>query len=864
MGEIINICRAFTFFKDKVTNYPTDYHYNSKKYITIGFFDWFNTEQVLNQYNGTLEELYSYTDELNKKLKNYESYQNVFGFRCESKKATSQPGNITDEKFWSKSGPLKFVSLIQIEKGNLKKIAKKIEEILSVYNGISYIVYKTLDKNDIILCLSSHKYELAVNALNGLYERLASDRSENYNISYSYTHFIYKTTQLCGVCLDNLDEVIPSICIKATLNNLAVTEFSIEKRINWFSKELLNSLYDSKKIPKDDYVPYEILGDTDCRFIARKVKLKNVLKLFAEDGLLCRNGNSFKKCFVSTMTSLNLKVKNFPLTHLEFRKKDKPCNYLERINNLYELFVNQDSWKEFSGLKTQIKQIINYLDYEQNQNNRESAYKMLGEPLYVALSLMNNKSNKENIENGTLIVDDIFDFINNMYLNIQSVMRSDVRFFNISDFSVMTYYVPTKLMCFYSLLFNKISDIYNTISCTSNYKYKFIIAPTNLYYTSVDQVWKHIYNQDKLITVKICERDFYNVNYLMFQSAHEVAHFVGGEDVRKRKDRLHIFCQFLFSEIIKSFIKYLESKLQGFDKQEGKMFLQYLNIVNEKFSYDSKEKLITDILNTYIEESEIKEDEFYYLDNISKYISSILNENVITNIINKYTAYYNNFILRGSELSVKSKNKFINNFKEIKNQILNENKVNDIYNDLYTNDDCKVEMIKDLCSESFSDLCAILLFDVKVDGYYKYIFSLTSNYSLEDLEFSSLLHRSSIVTYVLSNLSAQNISSSYFSFLQGKDFELKDVDIKDSDVKLNLIRKFCTNIEKQETSADVYAAKYIELCAKALCERITNQQSRDLHIELKKLYSEMCGDNIIDSINSINEFIENTTAEISE
>lgn len=863
MDEKINICRAFTFFKDKVNNYPAIFEEYTKDYITIGFFDWFNTKQVLNQYNGTLEKLYEYTYNLNEELKYYESYQNIFGFRCESNQCSSCSGNnITDDFFWKNSASLKFISLIQIEQGNLQKAVEKIERILNDYNNVSHIVYQTLDKNDIILCLSSKKYESAVKILNDLYEKLASDTSEKeekFNISYSYTHFIYKTDELSDECIKDLDEEIPSICIKATLNNLLASETSIQKRLNWYSEKLYRSLYNNKEINDSDYVPYEILGDTDCRFIARRVKLKNILKLFYKDGLLSRNGEVFGKCFVTSMTSLNLRIEDVSSEDLKFNTNHDSSEELEKINNLYNTF-SEELWNEFSGLKTQIKQILNYLYYEQNQHKGKSAYKMLGEPLYVALSLMNNKDNIESVGKGTLIVDDIFDFINNMYLNIQSVLRSDVRFFNISDFSVMTYYVPTKLMCFYSLLFNKISGFYNTLSCVSNYKYKFIIAPTNLYYTSVDQVWKHIYNQDKLITVKICERDFYNVNYLMFQSAHEVAHFVGGEDVRKRKNRLQIFCEFLFTEIIQSFIEYLEKKLKKFDVQDERIFSQYVNEVKNRFFRDSKEKMLTSYLKSYIKESNINEDEFYYLDNISKYIGSILNENVITDIINKYIAYYNDFILRESELSVKGKNKFINNLKEIKNQILNENKVNDIYNDLYTNDDCKEEMIKYLCSESFSDLCAILLFDVKVDGYYKYIFSITSDYDLAELKFSSILHRSSIVTYVLSNLSAENISSSYFSFLHGKDFKLKDYNEEDSVKRLNLIREFCTNIKNQKTSADVYAAKYIELCAKSLCEKIANQQSKDLHTKLKELYSEMCDDSIIDSINSINEFIESTTA----
>lgn len=866
MDKKRNICRAFTFFKDKVINYPTNQEENYKDYIAIGFFDWFNTKQVLNQYDSTLEKLYQYTNHLNEELKYHESYQNIFGFRCEEDKKDdcSVREYITDEIFWNNGASLKFVSLLQIEQGNLKKVTAKIESILDDCDDVSYIVYQTLDKNDIILCLSSEKYSIAVKTLNKLYEKLASNNSEKeekYNISYSYTHFIYKTTELSDEYLKNIDEEIPSICIKATLNNLAVTENSIQKRIDWYSKHLFSKLYDDNDDKDDniDCIPYEILGDTDCRFIARKVKLKNILKLFSKDELLNRDGDIFKKSFVSSMTSLNLKIDEHISDDLESIKPNEPSKMLDKINNLYDTFCEK-LWEEFSGLKTQIKQVLNYILYEENQHMRKSAYKMLGEPLYIALKLMNNETNIENIKNGTLIVDDIYDFINNMYLNIQSVMRSDVRFFNISDFSVMTYYVPTKLMCFYSLLFNKISDFYNTISDDSNYKYKFIITPTNLWYTSVNQVWKNIYNQDKLITAKICEKDFYNVNYLMFQSAHEVAHFVGGEDVRRRKDRLQIFCEFIFTEIIQSFINYLEEKSQEFDEQEKDLFLQYLDVVNNKFFKDS-EKMITNYLSSYIEESDIDEDEFYYLDNVCKYIGSIINQNTITNIINKYIASYNDFIYRKSELCIKCKNKFIMKLKEMKNQIFEENKVNDIYNELFTNDNCKEEMIRYLCSESFSDLCAILLFDVKADSYYNYIFSLTSDYNLDELKGSSLFHRSCIVTYVLANLSTENISTSYYSFLHRKNSVLKDNGANDE--KEDLIRKFCTNIESQKNSVDGYAVKYIKLCAKALCEKIGNQKSMDLHNELKVLYSNMCGDSIIDSINSINDFIENTTSEIS-
>lgn len=80
MIYLSDICRVFSLYHDRFI-YEKDSNQNDKKeYLTIGFFDWFQTHCIELKKSYDLSELYNYIAENNTKISNYESVQNMYGF----------------------------------------------------------------------------------------------------------------------------------------------------------------------------------------------------------------------------------------------------------------------------------------------------------------------------------------------------------------------------------------------------------------------------------------------------------------------------------------------------------------------------------------------------------------------------------------------------------------------------------------------------------------------------------------------------------------------------------------------------------------------------------------------------------------
>lgn len=833
----ICVCRSFTFFRDRIANRGTENL--SKEYVSIGYYDAFETQLIdTKDSEKSFSEFYTKNCELEQKVSKFQTFNNIFGLRNE------KDNEKKDEKFWStefdNTYPLTFVSLFQFEK-NINNMDTKVEKLLqntvkTLKIDVKFIIYYTLDKNDCIICFRAHNYIHVVNCLNDFYKKL------NNGIIYSYTNFIVKQNFIDGSmdCLEHINEKINSICIKAVFKNKCNLSYEIKDIVNEFTNLLSKHFYGNEseqKLNSKEIVGYEILGDTDCRFIARDIDLRKVLKLFSEEGLLNIKNEKFNKYFTSSMTSLNI------MPEESDSKEDlnlaQENSEEDELNVLFCLLINE--YKDsHPTLVVLMSKIYKYIEYFKNQSNQFYEYFLLKEPIEVLLNTIKNNSDK--IKNGELFLDEIYKALDAICSTVQGNMRLDTKMFHVTDFSTMAYYAPTKLRTLYSNVVNKISTYYSLMDRNnSKYKYKFFIIPANCVNTNVEQIWSDIIDEDKVMIVYITEKDLYNINYLSFQLAHEVAHFAGGENVRKRFIRFDFFMEFMYNTIYEQisnlFLSSIDnSSIKDVFKKCKPSFYQFFQETKSVW-INKKEKIINEL---YDKGKIEKKEHFYYKNNMKKYYSFIFAEPLLNTSLDIYLNLIRIKLKEGSY----TKNKAIE------------------YSDLFykiieiIKNDLKIKIRKDgmgfaeniliLMTECYADLSAVLLFDLNIGKYFNIIFERLKGQ--EDCFYSQLFMRACIVTSVLKDIYIDDQEIFNNSFFQFSDCFLDD------QLKIKNIKNMCETIQNGKLKIAYYTYKYLRFCAYSQIEAIKSDESLiKLRNEIKSIYIDISSMDIVRLITKINQ-----------
>ncbi|MBQ2970981.1 MAG: hypothetical protein IJE16_00350 [Ruminococcus sp.] len=871
------ICRAFTLYHDKLilsTNTTTETFNLEKDYHVIGYFDWFETKTFPMISERSLGELFKYNSELNETVSEYQAFQNVFGFIENSAK---------DSKFWDNSSTeaLKFILFLQVEKYN-ENMYKSINNILNqkCKNNKNYIVYYTLDKNDFVICFKSNKYTNVMDIINHLYRECIKER---INIIYSYTNLLLKNVEnIDKNYFSKSNELIDSICIKTILNNSYLTSIDITEKISLFTNALSEAFYgqnSKNKFSDKDIIGYEILGDTDCRFIARNVPLNKLLKQFLESGLMSKKNKLFSSLFLSSMTSLNIVQSKFGFD-IELTNNILNQDYEQRSSNL-QTNVNshiEESQKqkieeiknslgnEYIPIISLLHRINNYILYTGYQSARYESI-TLKEPFDTLLYSISK--NAEKIKNGLISTDELYEYLNNIYNNIQENMRTDIRFFGISDYSMMPYYSPTKLRAFYSIIANKISDHYSKMSELDNNIYnKFVISFTYSQATYVDQLWRELIGGHNLMLVNVTENDFYHIKDLIFQFAHEAAHFVGNEKIRNREYRLVIILKFLFNCFIYGFKEHcINELLESNDKLDNELLFLLNNSFDEipfDTFYEDNIEIVNSNLCTYmkhLKQSKFisNESDFYYMHVVENWISDFLfNSDNLMLILIKYT---NNLFCNikqkalTSQKSLKDISCMISRLKTIYNRFINS--IDKMKEDLITSNNSDFNYVKKLMSESYADISAIVLFDLSAEDYLSFISKRIHNNISDketiDYEYlaenSLLFQRSCIVLKAFSKFQNKNgleNIDSYKQFLSEMPNKWKS-----KSKYYETITKTCCAFEKNITHPCHYAYEYILKCIESHISKCDTIEQKDL----KTVYDQISSEDILSTIKYINIFI---------
>lgn len=558
------ICRALTFISYHI---PLSKSIDvSLQYKTIGFFDGLFTEKLkLNYEQEDLHALWKYTLKRTEENKGYYSFQNIFGISMD------EWNDCTDEYFWSEKAnrqfPLTFVIFMQLSSymSNEKSIQNQCVKFNKAVNqqmdsdGLSY-VYGTVDKNDFIVCIKCKSYKNAVKAIKSLH-----DTGEN--VVYSYSIFSIGRDILEEIKTDKqkyqyiFDEIIDSICFKGVTNSCDLEpKVTLDRKYYEFCKKLVKGLYgdgiEELDGEKPDRKLYDILGDDDFRLIARDVSLGNLLKEFASGGMLCYTEKEFpfylfsSSLILNTLTVSNgekkvpieLKNKNKWFEEREDKSATPFCSNLEQkminiLNVVSNACYEDEKIVTFSQAVFQLLQSLKVLE---RAPTKRYDFVSLYHPFAVLVNILESKLNKQldkQIEKYEKIgeKEEIYDFIHTISMTLHGTLRTDIQFFQIKDFNVITHYAPAKLRAFYSMWALKLSNYYNMFG-NNQRKYSFIVAPGMYKGTEVKQLFGGYEEQKQLMLITIPERHLYSVKWLSVILAHEVSHFVG-KKVRNRFGR---------------------------------------------------------------------------------------------------------------------------------------------------------------------------------------------------------------------------------------------------------------------------------------------------------------------------------------
>lgn len=849
MGD--KICRAFTLYHDKIFVNALDEEIEPKlrkDYVVIGYFDWFDTYVwSMDEKDFRLSMLFEYNNNSNRKGTCFQSFQTVFGFRNDADSMTC-----SDEDFWKESerGYLRLILYLQVAQYNVSLFNDFEKNLKERLDAEQYVIYYTLDKNDYVICFRSNHYREIIDAINHLYDKVSESGNR---IIYSYTNLLiayklFDCPDFMVLLPSGEEELIDSICIKTILNNVNIKWQTITKKIAGYCKMLSEVFYGGdaqKKHESKEIVGYEILGDNDCRFIARDVPMNSLLGLFKKEGLLNNSNKDFNYYFVSSMTSLNVGA-NRGVDFSGGIAYEYP--YPERkMPNRSDLSVLEMKLKEkdarYVHLTTLLYQTYDYISFISRQTS-EYEFNSIKDPFVLMLNLLKVAVDDYNEQLRPL--DEFYEYLSSMYSNIQENMRTDIRFYGLSDFSVMSYYSPIKLRTFYSSVVNEIAGYYKSMCEKDRYiDYQFLFFLTSTPNTYVMQMWRNEYNKNKLMMVRVSESDFYEVSDLVFQLAHEAAHFVGNEEIRNREFRFMQIINFLLTRIFHEMKYFLKAEVNDLD-------IDPIN-TTRKVNKSTVQSLVDEALNCYPFSCYLSETQdvirnraidfaetLVYYDQIKKpadlYFKSGMQENIGKFIDKKNFAknmirgYYNEIsenikkkmmiLLKDGDLTIpviKKITTLLKSFLQSINQY-----VEDYYKILISNSDSDYAYAINLMSETYADISAILLFNIDAESFCDIILKrmdLTRNY-VDDMVFMRMCVALKVMAD--NNKKSKYINDSYQSFLSkipGRWANKKELYRK--------ITEACDTLENKEY-CNHYVYLYASKCLSAQCDNLVDEKRNAL------------------------------------
>lgn len=515
------------------------------------------------------------------------------------------------ENFWNSNIPILFCSMIHIETSNveIEEKKKKIAEMIYKKTKNKAIIYYTFDYSDLVVFYKD-------SCFSNYLETIAELLYKSNMFSDSYT--IY-----------SIDK---KFLTKIKDNNIIRQDDSLIKDYSFIEENLYMSINistsDSKIINEikkyqnefDDSIIYIMFGRNDFSIINHTgniIWLANMLLLI--DNIIENNKLSIiayesfvKKELSKELINKNDKARIININILKNSADEKlidglSCNkiinplkydkiqvFCEKILELFKVepLLNRFVFPLYNINKS-ICSIAKNGFAEEFIISILDAYIRILEIIYEILCNKNDGSTFE-IENE--IANVLSDFSSVLNSQINGMMHSERQFIQSTSFNAIYYDIPPKLMAYYTTYLHNLIEIMRDVN-ESNYSC--LLEPSFDSDISVSNVV--IYDappSDRILSIKINESTFFDVNSVHRVLSHEIAHYVG-DYTRNRNMRGRKICKYIILNIVTDMFK-----LEISDEFNSTIDNIYKDLCESK--HLDKEKIYSDDLcdqltNMYIE-----------------------------------------------------------------------------------------------------------------------------------------------------------------------------------------------------------------------------------------------------------------------
>lgn len=632
------------------------------------------------------------------------------------------------DRFWeTEETALLFLTLVNVSPYvSLEDTEKHIQKCCKEQN---HLIYRSFEYNEILIFCKTDSFEKYMNSVTRLnYTALAGESSP-----------VLDTITICGFGKKSRknvkDKIDAHLCLGATdyqelqnylktvktQLNLPVQDLTIQTNQNvnprwtigrndtsiFLSSVTFEQLYKAYIIYANQYAKYRPFISTLDLTIWPRSNENDCLELTSPTALNLSQQSHLPKLY-ETIKEMERRYKQL------YKKLESPedmvfLRFLYDLENMVTNSMTIQLAKDFSAcLVPQLQDFIKYMTK-------------------VCTTPFTESSDND-------LKDLLEETVNNFYLSIITLVNSTVhsnrQFIQIPHCGVTAFEMPPKLMAYYGIMARSIVSVLTDPS--EDILYGVMLSPKLVDELAVDSMPLKKYSEpDHMISVSISEEMFYHPRRTTQILGHEIAHFAGNL-ARLRNQRRQLIIAYHIQKILEDLLTTFQNRLGGATGETLDQVLDPMDLLNfskrlaeEMFPFSSEQYALDASLNQLKEQIRnlgpniLQDEESYniivntllfpvdkkplFQQSLDEYMNRLTKgflDTQKTNADNLCSAYM--LKLRGEALFADISNTFITEWNKYKNE------------QAYLN---FKDVTSYLFSESYADICMLLLYDMPPKDY---------------------------------------------------------------------------------------------------------------------------------------------------
>lgn len=602
------------------------------------------------------------------------------------------------EEFWSENKALFFVTMINIpicgwkSKSACECLSETEQRIKEIFEGKKYLLYYTLEYNEIMLfChnIDFEEYYKLVMRLN--HENLPDDKG----------NYIIDTITLYGFGEQAITLDDSNVCamIKIGINDCSeATKFLDEHKITVSDKGRL----------------FGLLGRKDIAIVLEEISVAQLYKF-----LLDMEGQKFITTFsMNLLTNAdiaydllgsNLDIKSVP----DDAWIKKLIKYKNDLKNSYIKFCKKNSVQIDNAFLRMIDSISSLIDSSRSSRLAEDLAVCLWFPYKHFSKFMcelaeHNLSNRFDWE--LEFQQSLDTFCQNVMLIENSTVHTNRQFVQIPHCESIAFEMPPKVMAYYTLITQKLLNAFNqeAKACCG-----VMLAPHLVNELEVEPLLRNDSIEPlQFIIVNISEEMLYDPRRTVAILGHEISHFAGNETRCRDTRRRCIYIYYIYNLLIEFVKKYMDQIPTEIPEQN--IDLNNIFILAQNFA----DKIIED---DHGNEKPLKRKLMREVSNLRNKLFSDLKDEVIKELITRNgNVLFSEYICKAYCEETPNDSAYIYQLaKNFANNVINVMDVVNRFDEMRRNEmDNYVKRVGYLFSETYSDLAMIKVFNISIKDYF--------------------------------------------------------------------------------------------------------------------------------------------------